>query len=34
MTAVCATPGITPEFIARLGERAQEAEQLDRKSVV
>jgi alkylation response protein AidB-like acyl-CoA dehydrogenase len=30
MTAVSTTPGITPEFVARLGERAQEAEHLRR----
>jgi len=30
MTAVSANPGITPDFVARLGERAQEAEQLRR----
>ena len=30
MTAVSTTPGITPDFVARLGERAQEAEQLRR----
>ncbi len=30
MTAVSASPAITPEFVARLAERAQEAEQIRR----